>query len=164
MRRRDGVIAWRLEDDPERVEERALEGEVVRHLDNAGVREKRVTKIRPHLGNVRDVPALAMVEGRVDRGALAHRKAQADHKRLVRVERGFGFFPVLQERGRFEVESDDPRAVEIAPDFVYRVNGLVVHEILHHGGGRESPPPKACYQASGATSGSASTSTASSAV
>ena len=124
--RRNGVIARRLHDDSQGIEEHGLEGEVMRYLDNAGVCPHQFCQQRDHIVRL-GIAALHMLQRDIDGAGLGHRQAHADDAGPMGVQGRARIIPILDQRRCFKVEGHHGGVLNI----IFNPLGIGFTTVIH---------------------------------
>ena len=95
LRRGNGVIAGRLNDDAQRIQKHGLKGQIVGHFRNRRIRPESIPKKRNHLIGI-GIAAVEMLQRDIDSAALGHGERNSHNAGPVRIQRRPRIVPVLQ--------------------------------------------------------------------
>ena len=95
LRRRDSVIAGRLNDNAQRIQRHGLKGQIVGHLCNRWICPENIPKKRNHLVGI-GISAVEMLQRDIDGAAFRSRQRNSHNARPVRIQRRPRIVPVLQ--------------------------------------------------------------------
>ena len=104
--RRDGIIAGRLHDHPQGIQEHGLEGQIMGHLYHGGVLKYGLPQIVHDRLRLLDIPPSPVPQRDIDAAVLGYGKAHSGNGSLVGIQCGPLLRAVFLDGRGFKVEAD----------------------------------------------------------